>query len=188
MLFALLLSGCAKDDVNRNYQDIDLIEFSQQLGKSANEIQSKYSQFLIEEDKGEVILSNKFDFVTLAGNYSLNVYYNGKYTIGEAPITKAVLFRGKLKDDLNRSELVQRLQELIDFNFKIAPDNLYLNPIYGEIGTPTPFDNLDKVLNDMKENELNYKLEWIRNEVTFSITIADNILYYGVGALQDPDL
>ncbi len=188
MLFALLLSACSKDDVKRNYQDIDMAEFSTQLGKSANEIQSNYSQFLIEEDQGEIILLSKFDFETMAGNYTLEVFYEGKFVKGEDAETKAVLFRGKLKDDKTRSDLVQHLEKLLEYNFNEEPDNVYLNPIYGETGTPTPFENLDEVIKDMKGNELNYKLEWIRGEVTYTITIADNILYYGVGALREPEM
>lgn len=73
IFISLLLYGCSKDKITPKYDEIDVPELFQYLGKTNEDIRGQYQAYYKDSEN---VMVEKYNLLTNGGEYTFNVFYN----------------------------------------------------------------------------------------------------------------
>lgn len=168
LVLLLFFSTCEKDSDNSLNVNIDLIELSDFIGKSYDEI------YELKEDN--FISESELEFSTNGGSYLIELYYNN--------IREIVSINGVCIPKNNSSITARQLKDFIEFNFSESS----VGDVSVTNATGYYYRELNELyyyLSDNPESDTSYySLSINKNKNTFTLKIHKGVLIFEIEPIE----
>ncbi|WP_430816575.1 hypothetical protein [Carboxylicivirga sp. RSCT41] len=117
LIFLLFAIGCDKEEINKTYPEIDLIEISSFIGNSVENFYSKCEDHILSKNVDTHGLEY-YIIESMAGNYSLYAETKTLTYENEEADNEIISFSGSLLEPTNKQEAIEHLKSIVEHNFK----------------------------------------------------------------------